>query len=70
MLPNIVNHLVTISLQCAYPDGCFTHACDPDRFADKDLEMLPEKVSVLLPDSISPRVAALWRVSVAYLIIT
>ena len=28
------------------------------------LKMLPEKMSVLLPDGISPRVAALWKVSV------
>ena len=28
------------------------------------LKMLPEKMSGLLPDGISPRVAALWRVSV------
>ena len=30
----------------------------------KVLKMLPEKMSTLMPDSISPRVAGLWRVSV------
>ena len=29
------------------------------------LKMLPEKMSLLLPDAIFPRIAALWRVGVS-----